>query len=207
METLWLLVSQAHGTGWARKSEGEVWRERQCRERPGVCNSNGQIVIAERFDRWIMTSNDTPRWESKPPFPPACPMQPPSACRSPSSPLFYLSLVSSPCAASTTRGCGCGYEIASCICSCIWHRTMRGQSPPWNLIVADYPRSIDLIKRGYFLALLQYHFPCVRRDFDLVFYGEPVTLLDIYIVYSCITSRTRGLLISPIHFLRGKYMM
>lgn len=61
------------------------------------------------------------------------------------------------CCLSTTRKCGCGYEIASCICSCIWHRTMRGQSPPWNLIVADYPRPIDLIKRGYFPTLLQYH--------------------------------------------------
>lgn len=133
-----MLVSQAHGAGRARKAASGCTRERRCGGRPGVCNSNGQIVIAERFDRWIMTSNDTPRWESKPlppPSPPlplssACPMQPPSACRSPPSPLFYLSRVSSPCAASTTRGCGCGYEIASCICSCIWHRTMRGQSPP-----------------------------------------------------------------------------
>lgn len=79
-----------------------------------LCNSNGQIVIAERFDRWIMTSNDTPRWESKPssPLPPsfalaACPMQPPSPAllvpRSSSS-LFYLSRVSSPCAASLPHG-------------------------------------------------------------------------------------------------------
>jgi len=142
------------------------------RETGRVCNSNGQIVIAERFDRWIMTSNDTPRWESKPPFPPACPMQPPSARCSPSSPLFYLSLVSSPCAASTTRGCGCGYEIASCICSCIWHRTMRGQSPSWNLIVADYPRSIDLIKREYFLALLQSTFPVCIVISILYFMGN-----------------------------------
>lgn len=51
-----------------------------------MCNSNGQIVIAERFDRWIMTSNDTPRWESKPPPPAACPMQPPSALPSPPRP-------------------------------------------------------------------------------------------------------------------------
>lgn len=82
METLWLLVSQAHGVGRVRKrGRGGGWGNRLCGERPGVCNSNGQIVIAERFDRWIMTSNDTPRWESKPPlFPPplpACPMQPP----------------------------------------------------------------------------------------------------------------------------------
>jgi len=146
-------------------------RERRYGERPGVCNSNGHIVIAERFDRWIMTSNDTPRWESKPSpsSPLSCSMQPPSACRFPSSPLFYLSRVSSPCAASTTRGCGCGYEIASCICSCIWHRTMRGQSPPWNLIVADYPRSIDLIKRGYFPALLQYTFP-VRAVISILYF-------------------------------------
>lgn len=48
-----------------RQGEGDEG-ERQCGERPGVCNSNGQIVIAERFDRWIMTSNDTPRWESNP---------------------------------------------------------------------------------------------------------------------------------------------
>ena len=45
-------------------------------------------------------------------------------------------------------------EIASCICSCIWHRSMPTQSPPWNLIVADYPPSIDLIKREYFFFFL-----------------------------------------------------
>lgn len=47
--------------------EGATRSRRGGRGGPGVCNSNGQIVIAERFDRWIMTSNDTPRWESKPP--------------------------------------------------------------------------------------------------------------------------------------------
>lgn len=101
--------SQEEGRERGERQTGT--QDRRCRETGMLCNSNGQIVIAERFDRWIMTSNDTPRWESKPPrLSPlaACPMQPPSLSPllvplSPS-PLFYLSRVSSPCAASLPHG-------------------------------------------------------------------------------------------------------
>lgn len=67
-----MLVSLAHivarGRATAARGDGgEGERAGAGCGGSGVCNSNGQIVIAERFDRWIMTSNDTPRWESKPP--------------------------------------------------------------------------------------------------------------------------------------------
>lgn len=49
------------------------------------------------------------------------------------------------------------------------------------------------------------HFPCVRRDFDLVFYGDRLVTLDIY-ARSRITSRTREPLIPPIRFLGDENM-
>jgi hypothetical protein len=140
-------------TGEGEEATQSPWALRGGAGRTGVCNSNGQIVIAERFDRWIMTSNDTPRWESKPPLiPPRARRarvspQPRPRLPPPPPPPFprrhrARESISSPCAASTAaaaraegggrRGRVCGYEIASCICSL--H------------LASDYARPITAVK-------------------------------------------------------------
>lgn len=70
--------------------------------------ANVQIVIAERFDRWIMTSNDRERWEIETRATSSNTITPSTLL-----PLFL------------PRSQPRGYEIASCICRCIWHRTSR----------------------------------------------------------------------------------